>query len=186
MTAGLPELADFQHAIIGTRSIQIVPLAERTPAARAREFVAEFSRSHAKASTLHGRKGGSRGAEQMQALIVGLLLAGVSATSVVAFKHPHGYARLFPYLFGIVTVLFVGITLWHVAVEMTWRSLDPYLDHKLLAEAEAARAALDLPYSWIAIWYFGIVAFFWVNLRLPPFLQVAEENHETTNTKHSR
>lgn len=122
----------------------------------------------------------------MQALIVGLLLAGVSATSVVAFKHPHGYARLFPYLFGIVTALFVGITLWHVAVEMTWRTLDPYLNYELLIKAVAAKEALDLPYQWVVVWYFGIVVFFWVNLRLPPFLQVADENHETTTTKQSR
>lgn len=122
----------------------------------------------------------------MQALIVGLLLAGVSATSVVAFKHPHGYARLFPYLFGIVTALFVGITLWHVAVEMTWRTLDPYLNYELLIKAEAAKEALDLPYQWVVVWYFGIVVFFWVNLRLPPFLQVADENHETTTSKHSQ
>jgi len=122
----------------------------------------------------------------MQALIVGLLLAGVSATSVVAFKHPHGYARLFPYLFGIVTALFVGITLWHVAVEMTWRTLDPYLNYELLIKAVAAKEALDLPYQWVVVWYFGIVVFFWVNLRLPPFLQVADENHETTTSKHSQ
>lgn len=122
----------------------------------------------------------------MQFFIIGLLLAGVSATSVVAFKHPHGYARLFPYLLGVVTALFVGITLWHVAVEMTWRYLLPYFDPELLSKAESAKDALNLPYLWIVMWYFGIVVFFWANLRLPSFLQVADDNHDMTKTKQSR
>jgi hypothetical protein len=51
----------------------------------------------------------------MQSLIVGLLLAGVSGISFIAFKHPNGYARLFPYLTFAVTALFVGATIWHIA-----------------------------------------------------------------------
>lgn len=121
----------------------------------------------------------------MQTLIIGLLLAGVSATSVVAFKHPHGYARLFPYLLGIVTALFIAITIWHVSVEMTWRNLDPFLKRETLLDAELAKDQLRLPYLWVVSWYFGIAAFFWINLRLPPFLQVADENHDATNTKQT-
>ena len=48
----------------------------------------------------------------MQSLIVGLLLAGVSAVSFVAFKYPNGYARLFPYMTGVATALFLGVTVW--------------------------------------------------------------------------
>ena len=111
----------------------------------------------------------------MQTFIVGLLLAGVSATSVLAFKHPRGYARLFPYLLGIVTLIFGGITVWHIAVEMTWQSLNEHLAQASRIDAKAAKDGLSLPYAWAAIWYFGIVAFFWVNLKLPPFLQIAEQ-----------
>ena len=55
----------------------------------------------------------------MHSFIVGLLLAGVSATTVLAFRHPLGYARLFPWLLGTVTLIFGGITVWHIAVEMS-------------------------------------------------------------------
>ena len=119
----------------------------------------------------------------MQAFVVGLLLAGVSATSVVAFRHPYGYAKLFPYLIGAATALFVAVSVWQAGVEMTWHSLDPYLSQEHLEEATATKRELSLPYPWVVMWYLGIVVFFWINLRLPPFLQVAEQNHNEAETK---
>lgn len=110
----------------------------------------------------------------MQTFIFGLLLACVSGVTVVAFKHPSGFARLFPYLIGLATTVFVGITIWHVAVEMSWRSLDAYIEHDALTDATATKARMSVPYLWVAFWYLGIVAFLWVNLKLPPFLQIAD------------
>lgn len=121
----------------------------------------------------------------MQTFLVGLLLAGVSATSLVAFKHPFGYARLFPYLLGIATTIFVGVTLWLLGVEMTWRGLEDFLNEASLAEAENEKQRLSVPYLWVVLWYLGSVAFFWVNLRLPSFLQVADESHETAENENS-
>ncbi len=122
----------------------------------------------------------------MQTFIFGLLLAAVSATTVVAFKHPKGYARLFPYLLGMATMLFAGITLWQLAVEITWSKLDQYIATEMLADAENEKAGLSLPYAWIVIWYIAVVLFFWGNLKLPAFLQVADEDnpigeHEESN-----
>ncbi|MGI9202900.1 MAG: hypothetical protein ACR2Q3_02750, partial [Woeseiaceae bacterium] len=89
----------------------------------------------------------------MQTFIFGLLLAAVSATTVVAFKHPMGFARLFPYLLGIATTIFAGITLWQLAVEITWSNLDQYVATEFLADAEIDKAQLSLPYVWIVLWY---------------------------------
>jgi len=112
----------------------------------------------------------------MQTFIFGLLLAGVSGVTVVAFKHPGGFARLFPYLLGIATTAFCGITIWHIAVEMTWRSLGAYIVQESMSDAQATKGRLILPYSWIVLWYLGVVAFLYVNLKLPPFLQTADAN----------
>jgi len=112
----------------------------------------------------------------MQTFIFGLLLAGVSGVTIVAFKHPGGFARLFPYLLGIATTAFCGITIWHIAVEMSWRSLNMYIDQKALSDAIATNGRLSLPYTWVVFWYLGVVAFLYVNLKLPPFLQVADSN----------
>ncbi len=113
----------------------------------------------------------------MQTFIFGLLLAAVSATTVVAFKHPKGFARLFPYLLSVASVLFVGITLWHLAVEITWSNLHQFLATDSMSNAESVKTQLSLPYIWIAFWYVGVVAFLWVNLKLPPFLQVSDEDN---------
>ena len=112
----------------------------------------------------------------MQMFIFGLLLAGVSGVTIVAFKHPGGFARLFPYLLGIATIVFCGITIWHIAVEMSWRSLDSYIDQKALSDAIATKGRLSPPYTWVVFWYLGVVAFLYLNLKLPPFLQVADSN----------
>ncbi len=112
----------------------------------------------------------------MQTFIFGLLLAGVSGVTVVAFRHPNGFARLFPYLLAVVTALFVGVTVWHIAVEVTWTKLLPYMVPETLDEAANTKGQLRLPYAWVALWYLGVVAFLWINLKLPPFLQVTDEH----------
>ena len=121
----------------------------------------------------------------MQSFIVGLLLAGVSATTFVAFRHPVGFAKLFPYLLGAATLLFAGITLWHVAVEFTWNIVDEFVVDGLEDSAAAAIRRLQPPYLWATFWYAGLVAFLWANLKLPGFLQGAErdESNDKTNSE---
>ena len=107
----------------------------------------------------------------LRSFIVGLLLAGVSAISFVAFKHPRGYAKLFPYMLLGATALFAGVTIWHIAIESMWTSLGGFLASEFQQQASSAKDALSPPYVWAFITYIGVVAFLWVNLKLPPFLQ---------------
>lgn len=122
----------------------------------------------------------------MQTFMFGLLLACVSGVTVVAFKHPGGFSRLFPYLIGLATTVFVGITIWHVAVELSWKSLEIYVDQESLSDARTTKGRLGVPYPWAAFWYLGVVAFLWVNLKLPPFLQIADANDSQRDKKNSR
>ena len=96
----------------------------------------------------------------MQTLTVGLLLAGVSATTLVAFKHPLGYAKLFPYLIGMVTTVFVCVVVWHVAVEMTWRGLEQYIGPDFSSNAKNAIEGLSLIYYWVGFWFWRCSVFF--------------------------
>ena len=122
----------------------------------------------------------------MQTFIFGLLLACVSGVTVVAFKHPIGFARLFPYLLAVATVFFIGLTVWHFAIEVTWTNLLKYILKETLSEAETVKQQLRPPYAWVALWYVGVVAFLWINLKLPPFLQVADESNAATDQENSR
>ena len=121
----------------------------------------------------------------MQTFIFGLLLACVSGVTIVAFRHPNGYARLFPYLLAVATVVFIGVTVWHFAVEVTWTKLLQFLVRDSLSEAANTKEQLRLPYAWVALWYVGVVVFLWINLKLPPFLQVADENGAPMDEDHS-
>ena len=111
----------------------------------------------------------------MQTFIFGLLLAGVSGVTVVAFRHPRGFARLFPYLIAAVTAVFVGFSIWHVAIEVAWLNLVSYMERESIAAASAAKEALHFLYRWIAFWYVGVIAYLWMMLRLPPFLQTTDK-----------
>jgi hypothetical protein len=122
----------------------------------------------------------------MQTFIYGLLLAGVSGVTVVAFKHPGGFARLFPYMLGIATIAFSGITIWHIAVEMTWRSLYAYIVQEALSDAKATKGRLSVLYTWIVFWYLGVVAFLYVNLKLPPFLHTTDANDTNGGKEKTR
>ncbi len=120
----------------------------------------------------------------MQTFIIGLLLACVSGMTVVAFNHPNGFARLFPYLFAAATALLIGVTVWHVAVEVTWTTLRQYLVAETLPEAVSTIGQLHPPFAWVGLWYLGVVAFLWINLKLPPFLQEENEHRTPTNKEN--
>lgn len=121
----------------------------------------------------------------MQTFIFGLLLACISGVTVLAFKHPKGFTRLFPYLLGVATALFITVTVWHVAIELTWTNLLPYMVPQKVREATDAIDKLRSPYVWVAFSYLGVVAFLWIILKLPPFLQVAEEESTQMDEENS-
>lgn len=121
----------------------------------------------------------------MQTFIFGLLLAGVSGVTFVAFRHSNGFARLFPFLVAVVTTVFVGFNIWHVAIEVAWSGLLGYIKEDTLAEADAAKNALRFSYKWIAFSYVGVIAFLWMMLWLPPFLQVADKEGAPSNEEES-
>ncbi len=121
----------------------------------------------------------------MQTFIFGLLLACVSGVTVVAFRHPNGYARLFPYLLAVTTALFIGFTVWHIAVEVSWTKLLQFMDRDNFAAATDTKSQLRLPYTWVVFWYFGVVTFLLINLKLPPFLQVTDDHSAPTDEENS-
>ena len=121
----------------------------------------------------------------MQSLIVGLLLAGVSGISFIAFKHPHGYARLFPYLILAVTALFVGVTIWHIAVETTWDRIVPHLTDEIHPVAKTGKREVELPYELLSVIYLSVIAYLWVNRKLPPFLQHTDGEGSDDDTEET-
>lgn len=107
----------------------------------------------------------------MDAVISGGVLASLTGLTALAFKHPRAFARLYPFLNAAATVVFLGLTVWQVAVEVTWTGVRPFLNQATLDAARLAKTDLVLPYFWICFAYGTLLAYFWVNLKLPAFIR---------------
>ena len=110
----------------------------------------------------------------MQSFIFALLLASVTGVTAVAFRHPKGYARLFPYLLLAVSLIFIAVTIWQGAVELTWHRVEPFIADDSVDVAESSKPGLSVAYGWVVLWYVATSGFLWVNLKLPPFLQLTD------------
>ena len=121
----------------------------------------------------------------MQAFLSGLALACISGITVLAFRHPHGFAKLFPFFLALVTSAFVLAVAWQVGVELTWSTLSRFIPGELLGEARAAKDRLRFPFAWIGASYSALVVFLWINLKLPPFLQTTDPTHARGRKKSS-
>jgi len=122
----------------------------------------------------------------MQSFIFALLLAGVSGVTVVAFRHPHGYARLFPYLLAAASLVFVGVAIWQAAVEITWNSVEDYVAQEKAAIAQEQKSSLNLPIAWVVFWYVAAAGFLWIILKLPLFLQDTDKDDTPIEKEESQ
>ena len=122
----------------------------------------------------------------MQTFLYGLLTACITGLTVLAFKHPKGFSKLFPYLMGLATAVFVAVTVWHVAIELTWNNLLPHIVPQKVREAKESIGTLRFPYVWVAVSYLSVAAFLLLILKLPPFLQVAERDRARTDEQISK
>ena len=109
----------------------------------------------------------------------------MTVSTETAFRYPHGFVKLFPYLLALVTVLFLGFSVWHVAIEYAWSNLLEYMVQDTSREAVSTKAQLRAPYIWVVACYFGVVAFLFINLKLPPFLGIADHDSMSTNEQNS-
>lgn len=121
----------------------------------------------------------------MQTFIFGLVMAAVTGVTIVAFRHSNGFARLFPYLVAVVSTVFVGFNIWHAAIEVAWSSLLGYIEGDAWPVANTAKNALRFSYKWVVFWYVGVIAYLWMMLRLPPFLQITDKERAASSEKES-
>lgn len=110
----------------------------------------------------------------MQAFLSGLVLAGVSGLTFLAFRHARAYARLYPYLLLIASVIFLVVSTWQVAVRITWTTARVFMKPEAMPAANVAFAALQVPYFWVSMAYIGALVFLWINIKLPPFINASE------------
>lgn len=60
-------------------------------------------------------------------LVAGLILAAVSAVTLLAYYHPHAYKKIYLPLMGLLLLTYVLLLCWSVAVLQTQTALLPHL-----------------------------------------------------------
>jgi hypothetical protein len=113
----------------------------------------------------------------MEAVLSGITLALLSALGAFAFKFPHAYMRLYPYLLWGASIVFILVVTWQVAIEYVWISIKPFLDSGVIESARLAKNRLSAPYVFAGLTYGGFVVFLWAIRRLPQFISDSEHAH---------
>ena len=74
----------------------------------------------------------------------GLLLTLVSSLAFIAYRHPAGFRKIFPwFLFPAIAIILVNMC-WNLAVRHTWGSLFDHIPIESREEAEKARDAAEM------------------------------------------
>lgn len=109
----------------------------------------------------------------LEQLVTGLLLAGVTGISLIAYKHPAGYQNIYPTLkYGPLFVLICGVV-WNSALDTSWMHIHTFFAEGKDTAATAALDGLKVPHTWLFIGCMG-VSFYSVFLHFLPDLLKAD------------
>ena len=92
----------------------------------------------------------------LEQLLTGLLLAGVSGISFIAYKHPAGYQKIDPFLRYVPYLVLICGTVWNIAVDVSWIRIHLFLAEGKDAAATAALDGLKVPFIWLLIGCLGV------------------------------
>lgn len=96
----------------------------------------------------------------MHELIVTLIVAGISGITFIAYKHPNGYSKISPWLFGVVNIIFVGTFIWGVGVMDGYFAVSDFLETDARDEAWQTVKKLNISQDkYFLLTYLGVNLF---------------------------
>lgn len=106
----------------------------------------------------------------IETILSGLILAGVSGITFIAYKHHSGYTKIYPIIhYGALLVLIVG-TAWNYAVDYTWIELHDFIKTESGSAALQAREELKIHFGWLLSGTLGVVLYAYFLGHLPKIL----------------
>lgn len=106
----------------------------------------------------------------MEALVVGLVLAFVSGLAYIAYRHPSGYAKIWPWVWVVLTVGYIAALTWSFAVRATKNALMQFIESPREDKALVAVNGLELPDLWILGIYLASFFYLFFLAHLPHIL----------------
>ena len=113
----------------------------------------------------------------METFLYTLLGSAIVGLTVMAYKNPSGYGKLFPYLFGAITVVMLTGLGYNLGVTNARHAVFDYLDRAKLLEASSAMNRIELSYLWLLLGYMAAFAYlFFLAAGLPALLEQDKRN----------
>jgi len=116
----------------------------------------------------------NRQPEMLEALAGGLLVAALSGLTLVAYRHPHTYARWAKVLSTVAVALVVVVLVWNTAALETISAVAPYFDRQRVRDAYEAGKKVGVPLGWLSLRAFAFLGYLLFLLQLPKLLRRRE------------
>ncbi|WP_029655544.1 hypothetical protein [Marinobacter daepoensis] len=106
----------------------------------------------------------------IEAIISSLLVAAVTGLTIIAYRHPRAFSKLFTPILVVTGAALASGLIWDVAVSRAFVNLSPFVDTGKLQPAQNAIEALSPPMGWLIGGFFGFYMYLVFLLNLPKLL----------------
>jgi F0F1-type ATP synthase assembly protein I len=104
-----------------------------------------------------------------------ITLMAVSGISFLAYKHPKGYSKLYPFLAALNMTIISVILAWDFASEIATAKLTPFLKPDKIDEATKLSKTFLIAPGYSSLFYSGLMMYLTFLLFLPEIVEHKEE-----------
>lgn len=74
----------------------------------------------------------------LETLITTLAVAAITGITIIAYRHPDGYKKIFPWLIGVMVVVMVIMMVWDLGVQQGYFAVSEFIEYEQYKDARAA------------------------------------------------
>ena len=80
----------------------------------------------------------------LENLITGLIVAAIGALTFIAYKHNNTYKKIHESLSWIPILIFLGLTIWNIAIDTAYDSMVDLIDYDKLKVSRNIKVSLQI------------------------------------------
>lgn len=120
----------------------------------------------------------------MESLLQALFLAAITGITIVAYKHPQGYGRLYPFIAGLLLLIMISMVSWEIGNNNIYSKLYSLIPAGKRQEADAMLESAKIP-NWYSIPMITALFFYFALLQFLPYIIKKEPENRERNNKSS-